>query len=49
LPTGLRFIGHHSASGFASKLDFVDWLVERISADPDFLEDARRRYYDLRH
>jgi hypothetical protein len=27
---------------------FVDWLVERIERDPEFIERARARYHDIR-
>ena len=27
---------------------FVDWLVERIERDPEFIERARMRYHDMR-
>lgn len=26
---------------------FVDWFVDHIEGDPGFLDDARRRYYEM--
>lgn len=28
---------------------FITWIVEQVKANPNFLGDARRRYYDLMH